>query len=658
MRTLLPPELWDHVLSLVPPDQLQRTALALSRALPSSDFSSSYLWRHLRLSREGQSWDVIQKLRQQSHLRNHVRTVDSAAFREDPQHLVNLVQSLPHPRKIHLNVGPLFSPEHLDDLLHPSVVASARHLASLEHLSFRFNPYCMERSYFVFLKGTYFDSIVLNLAHLDLAAAPHLEHVSFEQDLSPNHGAEKKKETPAFGLHELGDELNEIEATGAGTLQQPPASGRFARKKVENGGKMDFAQPIVFFRLDCLSILATSPVGSRLTHLTLRLPRRNLLTALTTPSPAASATNGSTLSPSFPSLTYLDLATTHLIDDARFPTLLRMHPKLTHLVIDRCTGLISRDAVDENTAIVTMKWLGKCCGGVGFSRAEEALRAWRRIVKERPADAPNVPHSARRTGRRPVGSRRVEPSLPPTASSDPTSTSPSIDTLVPPVRELFVVPPLPSLRSLSAGLHSHVGRRTERLWTEAFEQGYQDMVDKCVVRIEEYVERWEAWRRMGKLGDGTRRIVTFKDAFDPVSPAVGVVGERATNQPLDDDDDEDEDEHQDDPDPTFEKFLKERNLVKISPSTAHDLSLLYRSQLEERFTVCFVPDCTDAAGVPRLSLERNGRESRAEREDREKAIDEREKRDRSEWRKAASLHKAGCGHLERRRAWLEEEGEA
>lgn len=106
----------------------------------------------------------------------------------------------------------------------------------------------MERSYFVFLKGTYFDSIVHNLAQFAKETAPTLHRLEFVQDLSPNHGSRKKKETPAFGLHEMRQELDAVEAEMDSRIdasRQPPASGKFTRKTYEENGKMDFAQPIV-----------------------------------------------------------------------------------------------------------------------------------------------------------------------------------------------------------------------------------------------------------------------------------------------------------------------------------------------------------------------------------------------------------------------------
>jgi len=126
----------------------------------------------------------------------------------------------------------------------------------------------MERSYFVFLKGTYFDSIVLNLSSWTLDTAPKLKRLDFTQDLSPNHGV-KRKDTPAFGLHEIRQELNEIEEKELEeeeerimmASRQPPASGRFGRQnKIENG-KMDFAQPIVRFFLFDQGFVNSLPIA-------------------------------------------------------------------------------------------------------------------------------------------------------------------------------------------------------------------------------------------------------------------------------------------------------------------------------------------------------------------------------------------------------------
>ncbi|GAA6008862.1 hypothetical protein JCM11491_003810 [Sporobolomyces phaffii] len=636
----LPPELWDHVLSFLPADDLQRTALALTRAIPSADPSTSVLWRHLRLSREGQAWQAIDKLRLlDSGVKRAVKSVQATAFREDPQQLVNLLLSLPATESLELHVGPLFAPEQLDELLLPASALASRRFARLESLAFRFNPYCMERSYFVFLKGTYFDSVVHNLARFSPETAPRVRRLEFTQDLSPNHGSRQKKDTPAFGLHELRSELDGIESDlgSIDASQQPPASGRFARKPLEDNGKLDFAQPIVFFRLDCLAPLSVSPVGQNLTSLTLRLPRRNLLPALsleTSPS-----------NPPFRSLVHLDLSTTHLVDDARLATFLRLVPRLESLVLDRCTGLVSPDAVDEPTAVQTVRWLGKVCGGVGLHRADDAAKSWKRIVKERPTDAPNLlARSSTRT--------RASSSCLAANASGQLATA-TLESLVPPVKELFVIPAPPRLSSLGCGLHELAAGTTAGAWARAFERGYGEAVDKACDKVEQCVDRWERWAETGKLADGTRRMCTFRDALD------GLVG---TMPPREDprncgvaaesDGDGDGDGEDEDPDPLFDKFCRSRGLVMIDRATALDLLERHRTKLAE-FVVCFVPDCGNVAGIPRLSLYGTG-ERVDERERREKSFDgiERAERDRV---RALGGHAEGCAHLRAREMRYEEE---
>ncbi|GAA5883231.1 hypothetical protein JCM16303_007319 [Sporobolomyces ruberrimus] len=608
---LLPPELWDYVLTFLPADDLQRTSLALTRAIPSAEVSTSLLWRNLRLTREGQSLQAIHKLRRlDKGVREAVKTVKATAFREDPQQLVNLLLSLPSPEALHLNVGPLYSPEQLDELLLPSSSLSSRRFQHLSSLSFRFNPYCTERSYFVFLKGTYFDSIVHNLSRFDLATAPLLRNLEFVQDLSPNHGGKKKKPQLAFGLHELGNDLNEIEAEMEGRIdpsRQPPASGRFTRGTAEENGKMDFAQPIVFFRLDCLANLSISPIGRNLTSLTLRLPRRNLLPALTLQSSPTSIP--------FPSLLHLDLSTTHILDDARLPTLLRLYPSLTSLVLDRCTGLVSQEAIEENTAVQTLRWLGKVCGGVGIGRMEEVSRSWKRIVKERPTDAPNLPRSAR---------TRTNPAT--------SSNSPKVDSLVPPVKELLIIPAPPRLNSLGCGLHE-LSPSVTRVWLKSFEKGYEEAIEKACDKIEDVLERWDLWDRTGKLKDGTRRLCTFRDALSTT--------EYETMNPTTVEEEEGEGREEREEDPLFEKFLESRQLVRIDPSIALDLLELYRRKVET-FRVCFGPGIGDLAGVPRLSLNASG-EKVEEREGREKLIEAAERKEEDRIRKEVR-HMDGCAH--------------
>lgn len=79
---LLPPELLDHVLSLFPPHELQQQTLALTRALPYANISVALLWRHLRLTREGQAIKCYFQLSgEREGLRGAVRSIDVQVWR-------------------------------------------------------------------------------------------------------------------------------------------------------------------------------------------------------------------------------------------------------------------------------------------------------------------------------------------------------------------------------------------------------------------------------------------------------------------------------------------------------------------------------------------------------------------------------------------------
>jgi hypothetical protein len=80
------------------------------------------------------------------HLR--VSRADSVRHgRDDPQLIINLLASFPSLTSLRLTVGPLFAPEHLDELFE-----APKWQSSIQSMWLRFNPYVMERSYYTFLK--------------------------------------------------------------------------------------------------------------------------------------------------------------------------------------------------------------------------------------------------------------------------------------------------------------------------------------------------------------------------------------------------------------------------------------------------------------------------------------------------------------------------
>ncbi|GAA5861661.1 hypothetical protein JCM3774_002661 [Rhodotorula dairenensis] len=633
MALRLPAELWDHVLVQLDPDELQHAALSLARALGHRvAISRAVWWRHLRVTRDGQAWQCIAALRHEPAATSEaVQSLQVQVWRDDPQMLVNLALQLPAVRSIALTVGPVAAPEHIEELLDPVALRRNRtgRFKQLGQLALRFNPYCAERSYYTFLAGAYFDVAPLSLARMHPDDLPELRRLSFVQDLPPTHGT-VKKETPAFGLHELQEGLAGLELQDGAAPPEPDpepvaavhVAGKYVGRK-RKGDKMDFAQPIVFFQLACLTRLALSPVGAQLTHLTFRLPRRNLLTALTEMPPSSTSF---ALATPFPALQHLDLSTTHVADDLRVPILLKLYTKLETLVLDRCEGLVSRDAIEEPTALATLRWLGKCCGGVGLARADDMARTWRRVVKERPADAP---------------------SLPATSTAD----------VVPPVRDVLVLPPPCTLRSLGLGLHDRLPPRVVKKWERAFRDGYDDALDRVEERADEVKERWGRWSRTGKLEEATRRVVVFRDALAALQLPPAAV-------PFDS---SEADDGELDQDPLFARFCRARGLLPLSPlapsAQVASLSLAHTASYHARateFSLCLVPDCSNRPGVPHLTLNPAsgaGREDPHERREREKRVWEQERTDelgscdKAGWRRPVGEHKERCAHLVGREAW-------
>ena len=63
--TKLPPELIDHLLTHVPPEVLQRTALSLIQVFPDYGLSSRHLWTHLTVHRSKQLLPLWRRLQQE-----------------------------------------------------------------------------------------------------------------------------------------------------------------------------------------------------------------------------------------------------------------------------------------------------------------------------------------------------------------------------------------------------------------------------------------------------------------------------------------------------------------------------------------------------------------------------------------------------------------
>ncbi|SGY79030.1 BQ5605_C008g05017 [Microbotryum silenes-dioicae] len=604
----LPVELFEYILLTLSRTDLQPTTLAVIKAcLCMSPLLSALLLRHLQITRPGQAAQCLAKLRQQPRWPALVRTAvvecwssrcmeylsDRICYcnRDDPQLIINLVAALPVLTSLRMTIGPMFAPDHLEEMLERPTFR-----ASIQQLWLRFNPYVLERSYYFFLKGAYFDTAPLAIAQWPVEAAPHLRCLAYAQDLLPSHGIVRQA-TPAFGLQELTDSLDEFGAEPPATsasltpkppIQLPDTSAPRLAKRLE-AEKADFAQPIVFHRLYCITALATSPIGSQLTHFVLRLPRRDVLLSLTAyivwPPPRP-----------FVSLLSIDLSTTHVVADQRLPLFLRLHPNLRHLTLDRCSGLIGDREADQPAATNTLKWLGHTCASIGKTRADEALRQWRKLVRDRSeGSAPGSGFATSSTAPMRRHRRRSMLSL----QHAPAQPSPAPSHAV--VRDLLIVAPPPRLESLGLGLFD-LAAQLVPLWREAFAEGYVEAMDRCIAKLHE--------------------------------PRLG---------------------HQEfDEDPLFSSFLSTNGMIVVDASWARSVLSTYLSKLGG-FILCLTPDCSSARGVAHLSFALNGAQDRQEREWSEKTNWERERIDRRAWRRPAEKHEVGCAHVQSRVAWEEEE---
>ena len=144
-------------------------------------------------------------------------------------------------------------------------------------------------------------------------------------------------------------------------IQDPEYSGIVKRH--------EFAQPIVFFRLDaCLSTLIYSTALSSLTSLRIQIPTAPVFRSLM----AYSAVDNLPISLIPPDLVFLDLSTCG-ISKSELQLLLVYFTSLQHLILDRCE-LLSGDLHDGE-----YRALGRSCALIGVERArlrEKLLKIW------------------------------------------------------------------------------------------------------------------------------------------------------------------------------------------------------------------------------------------------------------------------------------------
>ncbi|KAA1467833.1 hypothetical protein DENSPDRAFT_813731 [Dentipellis sp. KUC8613] len=415
----LPTELYEAILKQVPPAEVQQTTLSLTRALPYSPIPQYFLFTSIRLTRSNQAYLLSRRLREAPKDASYVRSFWLNVWTVDADVVINLIRMLPRVKTLRMAIGPNFAPEHLDELFaHP--------FGELEYIALRFRPYVQKASYYQFLKGAYYDSSLAALARWPASTIPTL------------------------------------------SIIQDPLDPKYAPQG-------QFAQPLVFFRLDAVSELACSPFAEDLANLRMRIPGRQLARFIYA-SPDA-----------LPSLDLLDLSTCSLrqvdVDNvlARFDT-------LQHLILDDCT-ILRGELRDED-----WRALGKLCATVGIRRAaerERRLRKWidavyafmRSESAAEPvarANRPNDPNRPRRAHRGRRGLATATISLRAAAGSSehaglalPTH----IDLPDPgtaPTPRFRILPPVPTIRTICITPSALIPPEQHARLREQFELGWEE----------------------------------------------------------------------------------------------------------------------------------------------------------------------------------------
>ncbi|EPQ60300.1 hypothetical protein GLOTRDRAFT_19570, partial [Gloeophyllum trabeum ATCC 11539] len=266
----LPPELYYAILNHVPSDNLQQTILSLSCALPSSPVPVHLLFHSIRLRYPDQVVRLTRRLKKGPEDALLVKQFSLETWTVDADVLINLVRTLPNLTSLSLFVGPNFAPEHMEDLFHSP-------WAKLRFIGLRFRPYVQKATYYQFMKGAYFDSMLDHLSKWDPDSLPVLSVI--QDPLDP------------------------------------------ALSKMQH-----FAQPLVFFRLDPFTSLVRAPVLRALTHFRLRVPARQVAQYVYA-APGALAR-----------VEHVDLSTCN-VSEREVELVLGRFSRLRHLVLDNCSIL-------------------------------------------------------------------------------------------------------------------------------------------------------------------------------------------------------------------------------------------------------------------------------------------------------------------------------
>lgn len=422
----LPAELYSAIISHLPADSSQQDVLALTRAIPRSPVPIHHLFERIRIKHAQQIVQLHRRLRNATDERNWVKDFGIVTWTIDADALVNLMVILPRISSLLLFVGPNFAPEHLEGIFHEP-------REDLHFLSLRFRPYVKVATYYQFLKGAYFDTTLTALSRW-----------------------------PSYKLPTLS------------IVQDPPES-------MISSGK-HFAQPLVFFKLEPISVLLCSEYIRSLAHLRLRIPSRQVSRFISSiPSPV-------------PALRLLDLSTCNILASDMEGILIRFH-NLQHLILDGCS--VARDQSQAT------EWnnIGKICATATVRRAkarEKELKTWLQHNAATATALAVMPQPAARRirpGRRGLATATIS-----LREEEPTASEPDIihvpaGIVIPKVR---IVPSPPVLLSLctSASFITDVQHQTIR---EEFEKGWDEGLAQLAAVKSRLYGSWKNGIRMMRI---------------------------------------------------------------------------------------------------------------------------------------------------------------
>lgn len=421
--------------------------------------------------------------------------------------------------------------------------------------------------------------------------------------------------------------------------------------------KQGHAQPIVFFKLSCISTLATAPISAYIENVRLRIPNRSILTSISTASTSSTvipATHSATLPKPFPALVHLDISTTYVNCDGAFQGLLKRHPGLRHLVVDR-SGLVHFGMPDE-----ACRDVGKVVATIGVSRATEAMKVYRaafRAMQERARAAVEAQRRAAMTNselaaledeermqtlhaqvqaarrgrsgyaseRRPRGAQARATDSAAAAALSNALASLSISAAKKPI----ILPSAPSLLSLCCGVNEHedLDDDMREEWDEDFAEGYQQGLDYTVAYIEEKLieyrrQETRARNASSKTSEDDRvypQLMRFRTPEERQARIDLAASKGCMVEDLEDHNEKD--------------ILSHMDLV---PCDVADALSLIADIKTSTCTLCTVADC---ANQGRIAFTDSG---------------EYDRKSQAKWRRPANEHKPGCGHLVGRRIWEEE----